>query len=388
MSGDAHADRYRAALLDWLACAVAGSREPAVAAARAAGPGLLERVAAAGTAGHVLDFDDTYVPGLAHLSAPVAPAALIPAAELGANLDAAVAAYAAGFEATAALARAGHPALYDGGWHPTAVCGGVGAAVAAARLLELDEERARAAQALAALRAGGLRAGFGSHGKSLQVGMAAATGVHAARAAAGGAAVALERVTAGPAGYEEAFGARWAEPVAEEPAVNENWIKAYPCCLETHGPIEAAAALREHGAANGAVTVVVHPRARQAATFDDVESGLEAKFSIPYVVAYTLLHGPPGLDAFETVDGAARERAASVRVREDGTLAESEAAIEADGAELSRVRLASGSPQRPLTPEQRAGKLRSLAGARLDGVLDDLSRPATDLTQLLSGPFE
>ena len=66
---------YRVALLDWVACAARGAGEPAARAARAAGDGVLDRVAFAGTAGHVLDFDDTYLPGLAHLSAPTAPSA-------------------------------------------------------------------------------------------------------------------------------------------------------------------------------------------------------------------------------------------------------------------------------------------------------------------------
>src|SRR4051812_17649125 len=130
---------YRTALLDWMACAVAGAAEPAARAAAAAGDGLLERTAALGTAGHVLDFDDTYLPGIAHLSAPVAPAALVVGAHAGAPAGAVLDAYAAGFEAMGALAGASHPALYDRGFHPTAVCGPVGAAVAAARLLGADE---------------------------------------------------------------------------------------------------------------------------------------------------------------------------------------------------------------------------------------------------------
>jgi hypothetical protein len=64
--------RYRTALLDWLACAIGGRSERAARAAAAVG----DDVAALATAGHVLDFDDTYPPGLAHLSAPTAPAAL------------------------------------------------------------------------------------------------------------------------------------------------------------------------------------------------------------------------------------------------------------------------------------------------------------------------
>ena len=157
---------YRAALLDWLACAAGGRGERAARAARAAGDGLLERVASLATAGHVLDFDDTYLPGIAHLSAPTAPAAIALAAELDRSAGEALDAYAVGVEAMGALSRS-HD-LYAGGWHPTAVCGAAGAAHAAARLLGLDEERTAAAERLALLQAGGLRAAFGSDGKSLR----------------------------------------------------------------------------------------------------------------------------------------------------------------------------------------------------------------------------
>ena len=241
-------DRYRVALLDWLACAARGAREPAAVAARAAGDGLLERVAAAGAAGHVLDFDDTYARGLAHLSAATAPAALVLGAELGADVATVLAAYGAGFEAMGALARACHPALYDGGWHPTAVCGSAGAAVAAARLLDLDRERTGAALGLALLRAGGLRAAFGSDGKALQVGLAAAAGVQAARLAAAGAHVDAGAIAGPRAGFAQAFGVATdagtlGAVLDAEGAIDENWIKAYPCCLQTHGAIDAALAV-------------------------------------------------------------------------------------------------------------------------------------------------
>ena len=204
---------YRAAFLDWMACAHAGLAEPAAAAARHVGKGVLERVAAAGTAGHVLDFDDTYLPGLAHLSAPTAPAALVLGAERWASVGDVLEAYSAGFEAMAAVAEASHPALYDGGWHPTSVCGVVGAATAAATLLELDPERRGAAVRLALLRAGGVRAAFGSDGKSLQVGLAAAAGVQSALLAEAGATIGAD-ILDGPAGYEEAFNATWADSVS------------------------------------------------------------------------------------------------------------------------------------------------------------------------------
>jgi 2-methylcitrate dehydratase PrpD len=372
---------YRRALLDWLACAARGSREPAALAARGAGDGLLERVIFAGTAGHVLDFDDTWLPGLAHLSAPTAPAALVLAAEVDRSAGEALDAYAAGFEAMAAVAGASHPALYERGWHPTAVCGGVGAAVAAARLLELDEQRSASAVALALLRAGGSRAGFGSDAKSLGVGLAAAGGLQAARLAAAGATAPV-----GAEAFEEVFGARFVEPDPERLAVEENWIKAYPCCLQAHSAIEAAAALGD-GDPGGPLTVVVHPVSLRAAAIDAPATPLEAKFSIPYLAAYALLHGPPGVDSFATVDPDVLALAGHrVTVHADATLLESEARLLAGGGELVRVEAARGSPQRPLGPDELAGKVTVLAGNRLDGALDDLSRPAAELLEAALAP--
>jgi 2-methylcitrate dehydratase PrpD len=357
---------YRVAFLDWLACAEGGRDQPASWAARAAG----DPVAALGAAGHVLDFDDTFLPGIAHLSAPVAPAALYVAAEIGATVEDMLAAYAAGFEAMGALARASHPALYDRGFHPTAVCGSVGAAVAAARLLEADADTA---VALAVLRSAGLRAAFGSDGKSLQVGLAASAGVTAARLVAHGATASHARVAAA---WHDAYGGVWAEPDPAAPAIDENWIKAWPCCLQTHGAIECAAALDE--VPDGPLTVIAHPVSRQAAGYDGVETPLQAKFSIPYTTAYTLLHGPPGVGAFAALDPEAQALSERIEVTTDADLRESEFLLLAGRDLLAHTTAARGSPEHPLDADALAAKVRGLA-PKLDGALDDARRPAADL---------
>ncbi|HEX8051596.1 MAG TPA: MmgE/PrpD family protein [Thermoleophilaceae bacterium] len=370
---------YRVALLDWLACAVGGAGEPATRAALGAAEGLEGRVAAAGTAGHVLDFDDTYTPGLAHLSAPVAPAAVVLGGELGATVGEVVSAYATGFEAMAQLTRANHPGMRERGWHPTATCGAVGAAAAAAELLELDDGRRLAALRLALLATSGLRAAFGSDGKSLQVGSAAAAGVRAARLAAAGASVGASAER----GWEQAYGARWVEPEAAAGAIHANWIKAHPCCLQTHGAIDAALA---SGASPGdGVEVTVHPVSLTAAEIDDPADGLQAKFSIPYLTAYALMRGAPTVESFRSIDDAVRVEARSIRVSTDASLLESEAVLSARGAVLARVEAAVGSPENPMTAERLAAKVGQLAGGRLDGALDDPSRDAAELARILPG---
>ena len=195
--------RYSTALLDWLACAAGGRDEPAARAARALG----DPVVLAGTAGHVLDFDDTYLPGIAHLSAPTAPAALVVAAELGLTVADALAAFADGLRG-------------DGRGGPRQPSGAVRQRLAPDRGLRRGGRRgggrdaagraARDAVAIALLRASGMRAAFGSDGKSLQVGLAAASGVAAARLAKAGARVPLER--GAPPGSSRRPGGASAEP--------------------------------------------------------------------------------------------------------------------------------------------------------------------------------
>ncbi|NNC93285.1 MAG: hypothetical protein HKN80_12430 [Acidimicrobiia bacterium] len=373
---------YRTAFLDWLACASAGRSEPAAMAAQSIAEGLTDRVAALAVAGHVLDFDDTYGPGLSHLSAPTAPAALVVGAGRGTSIGAVLVAYAAGFEAMAAVARASHPGLYQRGWHPTAVTGTVGAATATAHLHGLDEERTRTACQLAVLGAGGLRAAFGTDGKSIQVGAAAAHGVRAARLAGQGATATGSIESA----FANAYGGNWAE-AGETPAIADNWIKAFPCCLQTHAAIEAAEQATALGAdLDGSGIVTVHRRSRQAAPLDEVATGLEAKFSIPYTVAFTLLHGAPTVASFAAVDGAAQALAARIEVQVDDTLAQSEAVLTWAGGPAPLeilVDAARGSPQHPMTDEQLRTKVRSLAGSRLDGALDDPARPAAEVLALV-----
>ncbi len=377
-------DAYRPALLDWLACAHRGAREPAARVAAAAGDGLLARTTAAGTAGHVLDFDDTYAPGLAHLSAACAPAALGLGAERGADVGSALDAYAAGFEAMGALSRACHPALYDNGWHPTAVCGPAGAAVAAAHLLGLDAERTRTAIALALLRAGGLRAAFGSDGKALQVGLAAAAGVQAAQLAQAGARVDPAAIAGDRGGFAEAFGVPTSAATLDamlgaRGAIDENWIKAYPCCLQTHGAIDAGLLAGGPPPRDSVIIVTVHPISRLAAALDGVRDTLEAKFSIPYLTAYALLHGPPGLDAFEDLYIDAAALGARIAVRTDAALGADEARLAFDGEVVARIRRPRGCPPHRLDAAACAAKVAALAGGALAGALDDDARPVRDL---------
>jgi 2-methylcitrate dehydratase PrpD len=376
------ADLYISAMTDWLACAAAGAGERAARATRASAEDLSSEVVFAATAGHVLDFDDTLPSGLAHISAATAPAALVLAAHLGCAVDRALVAYAAGFEAMAALAEASHPALYDAGWHPTAVCGPVGAAVAASVLLGLDSDTREQASRIALLRAGGTRGAFGSDGKAIQVGLAAAAGVQAACLARGGARV-DERATHGAFSFTEVLGARWPSSGHDGAAITRNWIKLHPSCLGTHAAIDAAVQARAEGLSLDAATleVAVHPLSRQAAHLDAVGDGLSGKFSIPYCVAFTLRHGAPRVRDFDGFDAETAAASGRVSVRIDRSLPEFGAVLSTAGRELARVSCPRGAPERPVSRDELATKVTDLAGPELAAAVADLERPAAEVLE-------
>jgi len=128
----------------------------------------------------------------------------------------------------------------------------------------------------------------------------------------------------------------------------------------------------------------VHPRSRQAAPLDDVTTGLEAKFSIPYTTAFGLLHGSPGVQSFQGVDEAARTLSARIEVELDDRMAESAAVLVWANGSIE-IDAAHGSPRHPMTAEQLDQKVRSLSGDRLSGTLDDMNRPAVDILHLVVG---
>ena len=203
-------ERYRVALLDWLACATAGAAEPAARAARAAG----SRPARAG--------------GRRRLRRPRARLRRHLLARPRPRERAGRPGGAAPCGRARAGSRGGVGRLRDRFRGDCRACAREPSGALRARLASdrgmrnsrrsghgrpgswsSTKARPSTRVGLSLLRAGGLRAAFGSHGKAIQVGAAAAAGVHAARLAAAGAEAPLEPLARGPAGFEQAFGGSW-----------------------------------------------------------------------------------------------------------------------------------------------------------------------------------
>src|SRR3990172_1590063 len=113
-----------------------------------------------GTAAHALDYDDVALRG--HPSTVLVPALLAEGEALNSTGRELATAYVAGYEVWADLVDRERGKHHDKGWHPTGIFGPIAAAAACARLRRLDSRRAAAALGIAASRASGLMANFGT----------------------------------------------------------------------------------------------------------------------------------------------------------------------------------------------------------------------------------
>lgn len=313
-------------LLDSMAVMLAGYREPGPQAVERALHSSGDEIAARipwsekryraddaclllGTAAHALDYDDVSMVSVCHPSVPVLSALYVLSQQVRATGAAFVDALAIGTEV---LVRSGEVMgfrHYELGFHATATLGPLGAAAACARLLGLSFDKANQALSIAASMSGGLQKNFGSMVKPLHVGLAASSGLRAARLAEAGVVGAADAFAG--RGWLHAFsggnteqwpdGFRLGSPfVLDKPGFEQ---KRYPCCYLMHKIIQATLELREeHGLTlegleradvlmgHGGTAPLIHPMP---------SDGLAAKFSGPYAVVGALADGRVSLASFE-----------------------------------------------------------------------------------------
>lgn len=337
-------DIARRAILDCLGVMLAGSIEPAarivaeVARAEGGSPlatvvgtplrtGTVWAALANGTAAHALDFDDTNFAMLGHPSAPVLSAALAAGELTMADGRALVHAFLLGFEVETTMASVMNPPHYEKGFHATGTLGTMGAAAAAARLLGLDAAQTRAALAVAASQASGLKENFGTMTKPFHAGHAARSGVLSALLARDGF-TASEQAIEGPQGYFAVLSAgKRDEQVLD--SLGAPWkiletgvaVKPYPSCACTHSIIDSALELqRTHRIRPeqvAQVTVGVNAAVPRILIHSNPRSGLEAKFSGEFSAAAALCDGRVGIATFrddKTDDPTIRELMTRVRL--------------------------------------------------------------------------
>ncbi len=320
--------RVCVAFTDCVAVTIAGAREPA--------PQLLKSVLAPsgdeatllgdagrasamdaawinGVAAHALDFDDDAQRG-GHVSAVLVPAILAEGEAVGAAGKQMVVAYAAGYETLAELIGRDRGQHHEKGWHPTGVFGAVAAAAACASLRRLDPAKSAMAIALSASQSAGLIANVGTMTKPFHAGNAARSGLVSARLADAGYTAADDAFEHAP-GFLKAFSPGGPIDLDAPVRAGQEWrlcgsnrlsTKQYPLCYYTHRAIDGVLDLLQENPVSAGdierISVSISPRNATILRYHLPQTGLEAKFSIEFAVASSIIAGQPGFseltDAF------------------------------------------------------------------------------------------
>jgi 2-methylcitrate dehydratase PrpD len=317
----------KGAIQDCVGVALAGARHPAGAipaewARRNTGAGAAtvwgqnfktaahDAALVNGTAAHALDYDDVTWGLIGHPSVSLVPSVLAIAETLNASGRDVLHAYVVGFEVMAKLGRTTQPRhSLDGGWHATGTIGAFGATAACCKLLGLDAERTAHALGIVYSMTSGNVSNFGTMCKPLHAGLAARNAVEASLWAQAGF-TSLPHPFDGPRSFHEVYSRGLPadmQPLEElgkiyELVVRGVVIKPYPCGVALHPAIDAVHALKQEHAIDPDEIASAEAGVTKY-TFDKLcylvpQTGLEAKFSMPYTIARSLLDERIGFDTF------------------------------------------------------------------------------------------
>lgn len=293
-------------LFDWVVCGRAGISEPVsnklhsysaleggqpIASIFGAGKAPARMAAMVnGTISHAIDFDDTHFAHIGHLSVGIYPAALAAGEATGATATDVIAAFLIGAEAAIRVGTTLGAVHYNRGFHQTATAGAFGATLAAGRLFGLNRDQMRAALGLCSTRASGLKSQFGTMGKPLNAGYAAANGVEAAQ-------LALLGMTSCEDGLQgnQGFIPTHSDAPTNSFAPLGEWLfpdisyKFHACCHGTHAMIEALLGIAPLDPTKiERIEIFTAPRWLSVCNIENPTTGLEVKFSYRWLAAMVL----------------------------------------------------------------------------------------------------
>ena len=310
---------FKRALLDYLTCVVAGSRqdEPRLLleyfmewdkSGEAAVVGSKARLACPnaafvnGTATHSLDFDDGLTRGSVHPAGFVFPALFAIAEKTGASAQELIAAGVAAYDVALRIASAMHPTSQVRGFHNTPVAGVFGAAVGVSRLFKLDAGATLNALGLAGSFASGLREYVeeGAQVKRIHPGKAARDGITCAEFARRGL-TGPHKVLEGRHGlYRVAVDGvvDWdflLGGLGERFEITNVYFKPYPACRHFHAALDAVREIRSRDGvtldAIASVDIGMYEVGVRGHDHRHAYNLLDAQMSAPVSTALALVYG-------------------------------------------------------------------------------------------------
>jgi len=286
-------------------------------------------------------FDDTHAETILHPSSATATALLALSEQRPITGEAFLVALVLGIDVASRVSKSVcvPPAVGDIGWSQTGIAAGIGAAAAAAKVLDLDPQRIAGAIGIASLQASGFRASHGTMAATLIFGHAAHTGLRAALLAQQGLSAPPESLVA-KYGYASLYATaphipHLTDSLGTHFEVESLGYKPYPCGIVIHPSLDAALAwFQEHGTSADSIKSLglrTHSSALALGFRRHPETELEAKVSLYHWVAAALAYGRAGIPEGKQ---AAIDDPAVVRLR--GLIeVQTDEALTPDAAELT-----------------------------------------------------
>ncbi|MFS0823920.1 MmgE/PrpD family protein [Bacillus sp. 1P02SD] len=337
-----------------------------------------------GAASHIVELDDIHKQSIVHAGTVVIPAALSIAEAKGKSGKDLITAVALGYDVCYRIGEAVSPSHYYY-WHNTATCGTFGAAVAAAKLLDLNEEQIIYTLGSAGTQAAGLWEFIedGAMSKQLHTAKAAANGVTAALLAEKGF-TSASKILEGKRGFFHAMSSEFNESritdgLGEIFKIIENSFKIHASCRHTHPSVDLMIDLKnEHQLQTKDVKKIKVKTYQVVLDITDNPNPTTiyaAKFSVQYCVALGLKNGSAGLHDFTQEaleDQEIRQIMEKIEVSVDYDINEaypekwgSKVEIELNNGDLLSLETnyPKGDPEVGITADELIKKFRTLASA-------------------------
>lgn len=275
---------------------------------------------------HALDFDDTHAGGLVHATAVSLPATLaVGQRERSTGADALVA-MVLGLETVCRVAAASPYGFQARGMHATSICGTLSSALVASRLSGVSVATTTSALGIAGSLSSGLLEFLdtGSDTKTLHPGFASMNGVLAAALAAAGG-NGPSTVLEGRRGIFATMSSREADTESIVADLGHRWettqisIKPIPACQLLHVTVDAGKGIPGDWQQISAIEAVVHPDSAGVVceprdTKNEPKSPYDAKFSLPWSLAASIIDGQVTLDTY-SLEGIARPEVADLAAK-------------------------------------------------------------------------
>lgn len=297
------------ALIDYLACGIAGSKsdnyKKLLNSYKSTNSkenftvfncknnfGITSAVFINSYAAHVLDYDDQHGPARGHPSCILFPALIAVAEKYNKNTEDILKSYIVGLEVMAQLGILIGKKHYENGFHQTATLGTIAATLACLHLIESEKETILNGLSIATSQASGLRDQFGGDGKPVNVAFAALKAILCFD-------IAQTNLTfnKNPLDVDIGF-LKIHNPSLKTEKLSypsETWqienpglyFKPYPCCVASHFAIEASKSLLDEIDIKKikAINVIFPIGGDRPLQYIKPSNGIEGRFSIEYILA-------------------------------------------------------------------------------------------------------